>query len=306
MTHCVMAMLVATLLQPPVAPAKQEPTQKVIVDGLGPITFDVAVPIVTPAVTHPDIRVAEARLMEAQAMLDQAKLKVATEVAMNKAKFDQARADVATKAKEFDRLDALHKSGAVSVEEHAKVVAELQTAKRQLAFAELLTQVGKEATQAPKAVDSIWGYRGNYTFEASPVVPNATQAQSQPLQDLLQRKVKLAVKATDADNSVIGVLERCMKEWDFAAAKVIARYPQASKAVLKDAPFLHPVEGENTVGVWLLLMLDEFNNQTDRLYESSRGKHQIYVREYGLLFTLVKNAPDGAPTLAEFLRQAKK
>ena len=26
----------------------------------------------------------------------------------------------------------------------------------------------------------------------------------------------------------------------------------------------------------------------------------------GLLFTLVKNAPDGAPTLAEFLRQPKK
>jgi len=293
MTHCVLTMVMAVLLQPPATPAKEQPPARPLVPGqLGNYQFRVVNERF--ALDHPDIRIAEARVLEAQAALDQAKLKVAIESRMNQAKYDQAKADVATKTKEFERLDAVHKSGGVSAEEHAKVVAELQTAKRQLAILELLTQATREARSAPDRVTRV--------FDVSELI--ATPAQ--PLRELLDRRVKFAVRQGDTDTTVIGVLERSLKVWDFDAAKLIVRYPQATKATLKMPPVLHPVDGENSIGVWLLLMLDEFNGQQDLLPESMRGKYQIYVREYGLLFTLVKNAPDGAPTLAELLRQAKK
>ena len=309
MTHCVWTMLVAVLLQPPATPSASATKPEAGVVGKPIALNGWYLEVVNSeylVVTHPDIRVAEARLMEAQAALDLAKRKVAVEAFVNKAKYDQAKADLATKTKEFERLDALRKSGAVSDEEHAKVTAELQTAKRQLAFAELFKQAEKEAEEAQKGVElnAVYGANVARWLRSTVVSP---PAQAQPLADLLQRKVKFAVKASDADRSVIGVLERSLKEWDFAGAKQIVRYPQLPpKALFEHAPFLQPVEGENSIGVWLLLMLDEFNDLADQLPAHLRGKHQIYVREYGLLFTVAKNAPDNALTLAEFVRQAKK
>ena len=126
------------------------------------------------------------------------------------------------------------------------------------------------------------------------------------MRDLLERKVKFAVKATDMDQTVIGVLERSMKEWDFAGAKVIVRYPHDTDPGVRSLYTVQPVEGENAIGVWLMMMLDDYNAPHEQPKGPAQGKYQIYVREYGLLFTLVKNAPDGAPTLAEFLRQPKK
>ena len=166
-------------------------------------------------------------------------------------------------------------------------------------------QAAKEATQAPKGVDVSFNLNPRTSavwFRALSTQP----AQSQSLHDLLQRNVKFAVKATDMDQTVIGVLERSMKEWDFAAAKVIVRYPHDTDPGVRSAYTVQPVEGENTIGVWLLMMLDDYNAPTEQPKGPSQGKYQIYVRDYGLLFTLVKNAPDGAPTLAEFLRQPKK
>ena len=315
MTHCMLTMLVAVLLQPPappVLPAKPQPAPEVKLPNPSEWRIESRDEAERLVVMHPDIRIAEARLMEAKAALDQAKLKVAIESKMNQAKYDQAKADVATKTKEFERMEAAHKSGKISVEEYARVVGELQTVKRQLAFAELFKQAEKEATQAPKGVSSWSTVDARYTLDAitSSRWLDATYttppAQSQSLHDLLQRKVKFAVKATDLDQTVIGVLERSMKEWDFASAKVIVRYPHDTDPGVRSAYTVQPVEGENTIGVWLLMMLDDYNAPTEQPKGPSQGKYQIYVRDYGLLFTLVKNAPDGAPTLAEFLRQPKK
>ncbi len=309
MTHTVLTMLVAVLLQPPappVPPAKPQPAPEVKVPTEGVVLSEVYSYLEKLAVTHPDIRIAEARLMEAQAALDQAKLKVAIESRMNQAKYDQAKTDVATKTKEFERMEAAHKSGSISVEEYARVVAELQTVKRQLAFAELFKQAEKEATQAPKGVPSLYTLDAITSSRWLDATYTTPPAQSHSLRDLLQRKVKFAVKATDADQTVIGVLERLIKEWDFASAKVIVRYPHDTDPGVRSAYTVQPVEGENAIGVWLLMMLDDYNAPTGQPKGPAQGKYQIYVRDYGLLFTLVKNAPDGAPTLAEFLRQPKK
>lgn len=304
MTHAVLTILMGVLLQPPATPATPAKPQPVPEPKpKSALWMDIAVE--RSVANHPDVRVAEARLMVAQAALDQAKLKVAIESRMNQAKYDQAKADVATKTKEFEQLAPLLKSGSVSASEHAKVLTELQAAKRQLAFAELLTQAAKEAVQAPKAVETIRGleYAGVWRFDST---LNPQQPHSQSLLDLLQRKVKFAVKATDLDQTVIGVLERSMKEWDFAGAKQIVRYPHDTDPGVRSAYVMQPVEGENAIGVWLMMMLDDYNAPHEQPKGPAQGKYQIYVREYGLLFTLIKNAPDGVPTLAEFLRQPKK
>ena len=305
MTHCVLMMVMAVLLQPPTPPAKQQPAPEVKSPDVSAVLTEISYTIDLRLATHPDIRVAEARLMEAQAALDQVKRKVAIETLTNQAKYDQAKADTASKTREFERLDALRKSGTVSSEEHAKVAAELQTAKRQLAFAELFKQAEKEAEEAQKGVElnAVYGANVARWLRSTVVSP---PAQAQPLADLLQRKVKFAVKASDMDQTVIGVLERSMKEWDFAAAKVIVRYPHDTDPSVRSVFTVQPIEGENTIGVWLMMLLDDYNAPHEQPKGPAQGKYQIYVREYGLLFTLVKNAPDGAPTLAEFLRQAKK
>ncbi len=306
MTHCVWVMLAAVLLQPPVPPVKPQPAPAPKPSDASAVWPEMSYLIDLRPATHPEIRIAEARLMQAQAALDQAKRKVAIESALNKAKYDQAKADAAAKTKEFERLDAIHKSGEGNNGQHAQAAAELQAAKRQLAFAELFKQAAKEDEQAPKSVLSYYTPDARTAMRRVDATLTTPLAQSQSLYDLLQCKVKFAVKATDKDQTVIGVLERSMKEWDFAAAKVIVRYPNDTNPNVRSLSTVQAVEGENTVGVWLLMLLDDFNAQQDKLPETTRGKHQIYVREYGLLFTLVKNAPDGAPTLAEFLRQAKK
>ena len=315
MTHCMLTMLVAVLLQPPATPPKPQPEPNPPFK-LKEITDEKQAEIVTRLAAnqiekwltnHPDIRVAEAKLMEAQAALAQAKFKVGVELVTNQAKLGQLRADLVLKKETFQRAEEARRLGSIGVQEYAKILADLNSAKATLEPFELLSKAVQDATGSPDSIVRV---------ESQPVYATRlfndhrelrlTIASSHPLHDLLQRKVKFAVKATDKDQTVIGVLERSMKEWDFANAKVIVRYPHDTDPGVRSAYTVQPVEGENTIGVWLMMMLDDYNAPHEQPKGPAQGKHQIYVRDYGLLFTLVKNAPDGAPTLAEFLRQPKK
>ncbi len=304
MTYSVLTILMSVLLQPPAPPAKPAKPETVT-ELKSESALRVNITVEQSVANHPDVRVAEARLMEAQAALAQARLKVAIEMTNNQAKLDQAKVNVATQTEFFQKAEQLKKSGVQTQDEYLKATTAFTAARAELAVQERLMKAVALANQSPEHANlaRFHTVREVEVFFDYDVV---AKPHSQSLRDLLQRKVKFAVKATDADRTVIGVLERSMKEWNFAQSQQIVRYPQAGSNVLKSPPLLQAVEGENTISGWLLLMLDEFNSQQEALPQATRGEHQIYVREYGLLFTLVKNAPDRAPTLAEFLQQSKK
>ena len=315
MTHCVLTILMSVLLQPPAPPATPAKPQAVP-EPKPKSALGVELTVEKSVANHPDVRVAEARLMEAQAALAQARLKVAIEMTTNQAKLDQAKANVTTQTEFFQKAELLKKSGALPQDEYLKATAAFTAAQADLVVQERLSSVFTLANQWPERAyfarlhtDSRGSFMmdvGDYWFEVGIAKP-----QSQSLLDLLQRKVKFAVKATDADQSVIGVLERSIKEWDFASANVIVRHPQAvippgETNGARSGIRMQPVEGENAIGVWMMMMLDDYNAQVEQSGGTARTKYQIYVREYGLLFAPTANAPDGAPTLAEFLRQPKK
>jgi hypothetical protein len=315
MVPSLLLTLAALTLQPPAPPPKpDEPKPETAGEVLARV-----------AANHPDVRVAEAKLAEAQAALTQTRLKATIELIANQGKLDAAKADVKSKQIKYDNVVKLRKSNVISDNEVVLAQADLDAAKAALTVAQATIDATNQASPRGISLQTpdrplVWDGRsdsrlpwGNHLDFSWPSNPTAKPtAEAKTLRDILTKKVKFSLTAGEVGkgnppSEIAILLEEWRQKWGFADAGLIIRTPNLISGV-KDGghrhgpPVMRLVDGENTVGAWLMLMLDELNTQQEALPEAIRGKYQFFVRDYGLLLTLAKNGPDEAPTLAEFLR----
>jgi hypothetical protein len=280
---------------------------------------------IAASASHPDVRMAQAKLQVAQAELDQAKLLVAQRLAAAHAKLRSAQAQVELEAQTYERLVKLE--SAIPKTELALAERALAQAKAALAAAEAEWQAARGQPDAGKGLVLVESADGTATL-----LSMLMKAQAQPQQpdqaafnylNLVQRTVAPPPgPATDRLRQLIGKrvtldmkepvpFNRAMDEFIKQAGlgDMTVRVPAwADERVLKTPPKVGPLVGEQTVAGWFQLILDDFNrslvsgNYPSEYYQ---GPHEVYVRDYGLLITKKELAPPGAPTLAEFARQAQ-
>ena len=262
---------------------------------------------------HPDIRVAEAKLRMAEAELAQAKLLVAQRIAMAQAKVEEYKAR-AHYAEETHRL----LSAVVGATQHEILPLKKEAVAMKAAMvgaeAELAAARGVPLGSDPRGANDL-AFQQYIQFLAGQqqhdfaflAALNAAQSKQVPagsatekLRELLDKPVKVGIKRRPFDEALSEFIKQAGLEG------ITIRAPDwANAATLKNPPMIGPLDGEQTVAGWLQLILDDFNQTLAGVPESHAGKHDIYVREYGLLMTKVDLAPPGALTLNEFVRQLR-
>jgi hypothetical protein len=298
-----------------VAQAPQPPTPKTGGSGKAadPNQID---PMADALRSHPDIRLAEAKLRVAEAELAQAKLLVAQRIAIAEAKVQEYKARVDYTTKIYGRLQ-----GTTGISVMEKLAAEKDFAATKAALigaeAELTAARGASASDSRSAEEraiergihflkSQQGFTSDSSmhFLAAMMEINSKQvpagSATDKLRELLDKRVKVGVKRQQFNDAMPEFVKQAGLEG------VTIRAPDwANAATLKNPPTVGPLEGEQTVAGWLQLILDDFNQTLAAVPSDRFGKYDIYVREYGLLMTKVDLAPPGAVTLNEFVRQLR-
>lgn len=307
--------MTAAVGQPPGASEKPQPPKA------PPNELEAAI---AASANHPDVRLAQAKLQMAQAELDQAKLLVAQRIAAAHAKLQAAKAQVGIEEVNHHRVLQLNTQKAVSTEEVQKAERKLAQAKAALAAAEAEWQAArgqpagqraatKDATTTATALATLMNayvrdqelQRPDYLYldMANRALAAAPGSASDRLRELVGKRVRLDLKEPIP-------FDKAMEEFAKQAGlgDLTVRYPEwANERHLKKPPTVGPLVGEQTVAGWFQLILDDFNRSlvTAGVPPDMQGKHDAYVRDYGLLITKTDLAPQGALTLADFARQVQ-
>jgi hypothetical protein len=260
-----------------------------------PATFDEK--IAAALKNHPDIKAAEAKRLLAEAELEQARLVItqkvsaaASRVELAKAKLIQAEEEAAI----YDKLKGNPVASELEKAQFAKARPALIGAKAELAAAELELQqlVGKGGAAEAKPVDKSGASAPDVATAKLPTGPAMEK-----LEAAVRMTVKLDFKKMDKKEALEGL---------FGAVKVDTGSVRGMKILLAGNVALETFDlvGEQTFAGWMQLILDEWNGEN----ADQTGPVGAYVREYGLLIELVKNAPKDAITLTEFSQavRAKK
>lgn len=284
----------AAVGQPPKPPAPKPPT---------PGGVDEAV--LNALRTHPDIKLAEAKVRMAEAEVEQTKSRVAQRITGAFAKLEQAKAELVLAQ---DYLDRIKKAGG-STTELLSATAQYQRVKSAVVDAEVELNAAQGAAPrvqfAPADPDQAavdrglkWLARMQETGVA-PVKPVPAGTVADRMKTLLDKPVMLDLTGADLDAAVAAVLK------SVGDTTLTVKLPTLGRRHLKDPPTV-TAKGEMTFAAAMQLILDEINRpENGAVFESLKGQQEVYVREYGLLVTRVQDAPKDAPTLAEFARQVR-
>lgn len=288
-----------------------------------PPTDELEAAIASASANHPDVRLAQAKLQMAQAELDQAKLLVAQRIAATHAKLQAAKAQVGIEDLSYHRLRQLNAQKVVSTEEVQKGERLLAQAKAALAAAEAEWQAArgqpagqraadKDAAKTAPALATLMESHSNqqqylsalsYLHAVNRAAAPAPGSASDRLRELVGKRVRLDLKEPVTFDKAMGEFVK-----QAGLGDLTVRYPEwANDRYLKKPPTVGPLVGEQTVAGWFQLILDDFNRSlvTAGVPPDMQGRHDAYVRDYGLLITKTDLAPQGAPTLADFARQVQ-
>jgi hypothetical protein len=277
---------------------------------------------VAASANHPDVRLAQAKLQMAQAELDQAKLQAVQRLTAAHAKLRSAQIQAEIEEKNYRHVSSL---SSFPQAEKWQLERALAQAKAALAAAEAEWQAARgqppgraaatkdapatAATLSRLLLDDLTGARReqlslSYLDLVNRAVAPPSGSAADRLRELVGKRVALDLKEPVP-------FDRAMAEFVKQAglSDLTVRSPEwANERFLKTPPKVGPLVGEQTVEGWFQLILDDFNrslvtgNYPSEYYQ---GRHEVYVRDYGLLITKTDLAPQGAPTLAEFARQAQ-
>jgi len=258
---------------------------------------------------HPDIKLAEAKVRMAEAEVEQTKFQVAQLVSAAFVRMEQAEAKVeqAKKVMELTSLrvtllENLGKKGGVGLAASFEMTqaAELAAlnAKADLAAAELELKAATGAAQRylSPPIDT----KGPTGPQPAVGKPLPVGAVADKLKALIDKPVKLDLKAADLDEALAAVLKSA------GEPTLTVKLPSLGlgKKHLKDPPTV-TCACEMSFTATVQSILDEVNSQMHAVPATMRGKYDVYVREYGLLVTRAEDAPKDAPTLTEFARQVR-
>lgn len=257
---------------------------------------------------HPDVRFAEAERQMAEAKLDQARLLVAQRVTAAYAKVEQTK----VKAEQLESIySRMKNSNNMTGLETATYALQLQDAKAALAVAEadLLAAkggiavqasahtTGRDTSDAKALLQALLG--ANRTTELPYSVPLGTGS-TPHLRDLLGKIVKLDLKELDIPTA----FDEVLKASGASGVSIRGASVFAAKQ-LKAPPKTQPFAGEQTFAAWLQMIVDDFNRDRTGILPSQDGKYELYVREYGLLFSRPEAVPADAVSLSSYLRQVR-
>ncbi len=260
--------------------------------------------ILTAQRHHPDIRLAEAKRQMADAEVEQAKFLVAQRVAGAFAKIEQAKA-LLVAAEDFYRGQ---KAAGTKIEAMTAFVP-YQKAKGELTAAELELKAATGGAARTLGVladptpDKAFAAAVAYLSRASEGVALAKApvgGVADKLKALLDKPVKLDLKAADLDEAMAAVLKAV------GESALTVKLPTLGWKHLKEPPTA-TITGEMTFTAALEFVMDEYNGngRQSALPNVMKGKYEVYVREYGLLIARAEDAPKDAPTLTEFARQVR-
>jgi len=177
--------------------------------------------------------------------------------------------------------------------------AEVNKAEVSVAEAQMLVEVlsgGPSGAKREDAVDRGISWLGR-TQADTKIVPVGMVADK--LTAVIDKAVKLDLKGADLDEAVAAVLKAA------GEPSLAVKLPMLGKKYLKEPPTATFV-GEMPFTAAVQFVLDEINSpENGSVPGLSKGKYDVYVREYGLLITRVEDAPKDAPTLTEFARQVR-
>jgi len=256
---------------------------------------------------HPDIKLAEAKVRMAEAEVEQTKFQVAQLVSaafvrmeQAEAKVEQASVVMKLTSERVTVLENLRKQGGVGLAasfemtQAAKLAA--LNAKADLAAAELELKAATGAAQRylSPPID-IKGPTGPQPAVGKPLPVGAV---ADKLKALIDKPVKLDLKAADLDEALAAVLKSA------GEPTLTVKLPKLGRGYLDPLPTV-TCACEMSFTATVQSILDEVNSQMHAVPATMRGKYDVYVREYGLLVTRAEDAPKDAPTLTEFARQVR-
>jgi hypothetical protein len=284
---------------------------------------------IAASANHPDVRLAQAKLQMAQAELDQAKLLATQRLTATYAKVQAAKAQVEFEMRNYQRTRQLINTageGRVAQAELHAAERALAQAKAALAAAEAEWQAARgqppghaaspkdaDASMTAVALAGLLAGRsqadlhrsalGSYLELANRAVAPPSGSAADRLRELVGKRVRLDLKeAVPFDQALAEFVKQA------GLSDLIIRSPEWVKPGYLSRPLnVGPLVGEQTVAGWFQLILDDFNRTLTLagVPPEYQGKHEVYVRDYGLLITKADLAPPGAPTLAEFARQVQ-
>jgi len=241
---------------------------------------------------HPDVRLAEAKLLMAEAELDRAKLAIAQQVMAATAKFEQLQVEAEVHLRAIEKLE---KSGtAIGALERLQYESKAFLSKSafQAAEAELKSLIGspkpdrqsyfrRQEPETPKEMD--------YGVPESLVL-------NQALRDLITVSVTINLPELRIDEAFAQLQKQSGVE-----GLVIRSSCFDSMKDLKNPPKTKAFSGTLTVAAWIELIMDDFRSSRNALPADLKDC-EIYVREYGLLIEQPARAPGDAVRLSDFVR----
>lgn len=265
-----------------------------------------AMPAKNAPASHPDVLVATAKLQVAEAELAQTKLVIAQKISTLKSEIDAQKQKLAMYEAVYNEMQKRHQAGTAAK-------SELMPA--QIQFLESRTTLSRLSSEL-KGMTNLTQSRAVQEFPVAPQSGLPIVTKNDPphnkqvfieykptpgspvdkLKSVLDKKVKFEAKAHLAAEIIKSLKEKY-------GLDVMIRMPLLEK----DGGF--PIEritiavnpGEMAFTTWLELIMDDLNYT----FNERDIKFVVYVREYGLLITPEKQAPQDAVTLKEFARQVR-
>ena len=287
-------------------------TQRPAADAPKPGTLDAQ--IQQALASHPDLRIAQLQVELAQAKLEQERQGVISRITTARAAVDSLKPIVASRA---ELLEKIRNVGS-SQSEVAPLEDKLSQSKHDLAMAEaeLQAAIGSPTTgvvSMPLTFDFSTSHPKSAVLNETLSFLNAVQFRAETPQSkgfladfpmMLDRDFTPDKKSGSLKDVLTGLVAKAAG-MNGKPTPVIRLADRFDPTTFVD-PGKVTLQGESgTLLLWLEQLVDDFNMSQNVTKGQPDGQYALYVREYGLIFAARQQAPVGAPTVAEFYKQAQ-
>ncbi len=271
---------------------------------------------------HPDLKLAEAELRVAEAKLVQARMQITKKTTEDYHKLAQSQKVLKEMEDKVQIARKQHEAGVAPVGVLKEAQFQLSTAKGQVAQIETEfklavnpttqkcsachTGVNESHLQTFHNPRSLYWQLGEKIDPRGIVAvePSARSSTVDTITQHLDKRVKLNKQTNITIEEAFAVLA---KE---AGITLRVKLPGTeNKDLYRDFAKISLPADEMPLRTWLQLIVDEYNTQIAVIASSIRKevakRHDLYVREYGLLLTSYDLAPSDAITLQQMMQQLK-
>jgi hypothetical protein len=234
---------------------------------------------------HPSVLAAKAKVQLAQAELQQAELAITQQLQALKADLQAAHAQRDAAVVKYERAVKLHKAGTINDVELAQSDAAVASTR---VLARKIETEYQSLTTLPKSLS----YKVDYV-DAKPVA--STPTGTGVLSDLKLASIMRTVVKTEIQGNAGKAIQEILAKGGYQG---VLRAKPFSGGQYSDKIIKVNETAELPIATWIELIMDDVNSRM-----ISMDTVDCYVRDYGLLIVEKANAPAGAVTLRDYVRQ---